>query len=470
MIELSRKLVRRVHAVLRRAFRKPYQVAPVIELISARHGLTIRARHTEVAIEYHQAGSFTQANLVVSMEILAAVAGGDETQITLRPGAVGQVVATWTDGDVPQVTAFAVPEGKTLPAFPELPERWTPNPSALLSAVDEASRTAATDSVRFALQRIQLNGKSGKVVDTDSKQLFIAGGFDFGFQDDVLIPRFGAFNQIELSEANLVEVGCTDTHVAFRCGAWTFALLVDTVGRYPDVESVIPRRSSNVATCRFDTDDAAFLSRALPRLPGKESPKPITLELNGRVVLRSRAGDQPQTTEVVLARSACDGPQSRVNLNRDHLHRALSLGFRELTIVDPDRPLIFRDQRRTFVTMPLTAKDALGPSLDALQIDSANMPSTTSKPKPEKHMATPSTNGLGHEEAPRRQRTQPVNKSNGRVSLAKLIVDAQRLKESAREMFRKANGLIGALKGHRKQARLTASTLRSLKQLHVIDA
>ncbi|MFL5329195.1 MAG: hypothetical protein ACJ8C4_09785 [Gemmataceae bacterium] len=470
MIELSRKLARRIHGVLRRVFRKPYQVAPVIAFAAGRDGLIVQARHTEIAVEYRHAGSFPRADLVVSMETLAAVAGSDETVVTMRPGAAGQVVATWTDRDVPQVTAFLVPDAKGMPAFPDLPEQWTANPPALLAAIDEASRTTATDSVRFALQRIQLNAKAGKVVGTDSKNLFIAGGFDFGFQEDVLIPRIMAFNQAELGETDLVEIGRTENHVAIRCGPWTCTLAIDTVGRYPDVESVIPRRSANAATCRFDAEDSAFLLRALPRLPGKESPNPITLALNGRVVLRSRATDQPQTTELVLARSACGGPPSLLNLNRDHLHRALSLGFRELTVVNPDRPLVFRDERRTYVTMPLTAKDALTPSADVLQVNSANMPSTAFKPKPEKHMATPSTNGVDHEETSRRQRSPSVNKSNGRVTLATLITEAQRLKESAREMFSKANRLTGTLKRHRKQARLTASTLRSLKQLHVIDA
>ena len=54
------------------------------------------------------------------------------------------------------------------------------------------------------------------------------------------------------------------------------------------------------------------MTRTLPRLPGTDSENaPVTLDLNGQVIVRARAEDQTQATEVVLAGSEVSGKPVR---------------------------------------------------------------------------------------------------------------------------------------------------------------
>src|SRR5262249_2536770 len=155
--------------------------------------------------------------------------------------------------------------------------------------------------------------------------------------------------------------------------------------------------SATRTTCRFDSKDVGFMLKVLPKLPGKESPRPLTLDLNGKIALRSPPVDQPQGTELSLSRSTYEGTPVRLNLNRDHLERALQMGFQQLEVVDTNRPLVFRENQRTFVAMPLISKDALEPNPDSLRLDSANMQQPTKTIKREKTMSVSENNGLSHE-------------------------------------------------------------------------
>ena len=231
-----------------------------------------------------------------------------------------ETTARWQDGGVPQVMTFALPDRAKRPAFPELPGKFVRNPPELVSALAEASKSAADEETRYAMHRIQLRGKTGEVVATNSKELYIHAGFNFGWSNDILVSRIGAFSRPELGPVEAVEIAKTDKHVVFGVGPWTIYLGIDEAGRYPDVDMVLPKRNAATIECRFSPQDATLLQRALPRLPGKaDFNKPVTLDLNGQVCVRAKSADQPQTAELVLSRSACTGGAIRLNLNRDNL-------------------------------------------------------------------------------------------------------------------------------------------------------
>ena len=73
-------------------------------------------------------------------------------------------------------------------AFPfGLPEQLTENPPRLLTALHDAMLTTDPDPVRFATDHIQVRGKSGTVVATDGRQMLIQDGFEFPWDDDILL-------------------------------------------------------------------------------------------------------------------------------------------------------------------------------------------------------------------------------------------------------------------------------------------
>jgi hypothetical protein len=153
-----------------------------------------------------------------------------------------------------------------------------------------------------------------------------------------------------------VAIGRTAHHVSLRIGPWLLHLDIDSVGHFPNAEAVIPRMDAMVSRLHLSEDDARFLVHVLPRLPGsKDHLAPLTLDLGKQVVLRARAEDAPQVSEVVLSGSTCQGPPVRVACNRHFLRRVVQLGFRELLIRNATTPLLCHDDRRTYLFMPLEA-------------------------------------------------------------------------------------------------------------------
>src|SRR5207244_4288382 len=196
-----------------------------------------------------------------------AVGARLDSPVVLEPGAAGQTVARWADGGVPQVMAFPAADPDRALVFPDPPAQFVRNPPVLLTALAEAARSAATEPTRYGVHRLLLRGRAGAVVGTDSKQLYVHGGFSFGWDDDVLVPRLAAFGRPGLGPAEAVEVGRTETHVAIRVGPWTILLAIDTASRFPPVDLVVPKPTAAATTCRFAPGDVEFLRRSLPRLP-----------------------------------------------------------------------------------------------------------------------------------------------------------------------------------------------------------
>src|SRR5262249_49385637 len=166
------------------------------------------------------------------------------------------------------------------------------------AALAAASRTATPEPVRFHTHRLQLRGKTGVIVATDGRQLLLQSGFHFPWAEDLLVPATPVFGCKELGQGLPVEIGRTETHVALRVGPWWLHLQIDQEGRFPQAERVLPQPKANGTCWHLHAEDAARLVKELPRLPGKEADgQPVTVDLNGAVVVRARSTGQDQVTE-----------------------------------------------------------------------------------------------------------------------------------------------------------------------------
>jgi hypothetical protein len=126
--------------------------------------------------------------------------------------------------------------------LPDLPPRLAPMPEEFLAALGDAARTAAEQSTRFAVTRVQLRGKSGEVAATDDRQLLLQSGFPLPWQDSVLVPRLPVFGSRDLAFPGPVGLGRAEGHVILRAGDWTFFLGIDKDARFPRVEDASPGR------------------------------------------------------------------------------------------------------------------------------------------------------------------------------------------------------------------------------------
>jgi hypothetical protein len=304
------------------------------------------------------------------------------------------------------------------------------------------------------------------VVGTDGRQLLLQKGFAFPWKEDLLIPAVPVFGCAELPRDAPASVGRTDTHVCVEVGPWTIHLALGTDSRFPQVERAIPPLAGVVTTCRLSPDDALFLAKALPRLPVQgDEHEPVTVDLNGQPVVWARGEGQERSTELVLSLSEVTGPPVHFVTNRASLARAAQLGFPTLKITKPTVPIVGRDQRRTYVWLPLDPETALSPSADAVRICSDGKEAADPLPQPDRRLplvTKPANNGSPAGPTPDRAGEEGAPSG---VGINALIAEAQALKEVLRDGYERASRLLVALKRHGKQTELLRSALTSLRQL-----
>ncbi|MHB1038187.1 MAG: hypothetical protein ACYC35_26405 [Pirellulales bacterium] len=492
MITITRLQARQVRTVFRRALhvstRGPF---PILLFQAGPDGLRIRALANQAAAEYHIPGDFPPEELAAPYELLADCDGSKPEPVAIEAqGDKRQTLtARWQDNQVPQLLQYdAVGPAKAhAEKFPPWPESWAENPPGLLKALDDAMQTTDLEAVRFAINRIQLRGKTGTLAATDGRQLLIQSGFQFPWDEDILMPHTTVFGCRELPQDQPVAIGTTKTWVAVRTGPWTIGLAIDNQGRFPKVETHMPR--ADAARCSFQlaSSDAEFLAKTLPRLPGDaEQNMPVTVDINGHVAVRARSINQPQPTELILAASTSAGAPARFNMNRCYLDRAIRLGFREFHFYSPESPALCQDGRRDYVWAMLSGGDAVAPSESAIRIESPggkdahsinpsplrrtnSMIMSRKHVDPGNHTANGDSNGNGAGKSVAGSQAEP-DENSSIAGATDVIQEAEAVKTALREAFAKTNDLITSLKRQRKQSRLVRSTLASLRQLQGIEA
>jgi hypothetical protein len=478
MLQFSRSLAHQLRAVFRKlASRSTANIAKVSFTASSK-GLQIRLHRAEILGEYQQEGEYSPAEFIISLQTLADFEGRNGDQVTFETADAGIVQARWEDDGVPQVKSYEAEEPAKLPAYPSLPKTMTPVEPSILKVLAEASLSVSHDNIRYAITNIQLKGSVGAIIATDGHQL-LQMTFPLPWSDDVLVPASAVFGCKELQHEGSVCIGKSDNHVSIQAGPWTLHLPIDKDGRFPKVETVIPKQEEATAHCRLHPEDCAFLAKAIDRLPGAEDDDaPITLDLNREVRVRAKANDQKQTVELALNRSEATGAALRLAMNRKFLARAVELGLTEFCATDSKKPILFHGDKCKFVVMPLTEGQLLPASQNAIRIvstkEAQKEPVHTaprSKIVNETHDST--TNDAAESEVPQptsdgKKGTRTRKAKN--TGLATLIQEAESLKDALRQICGRSHDLVVALKRHRKQSRLVQSSLKALKDLQNIGA
>ncbi len=384
--------------------------------------------------------------LVLPTAALAEVEGGTDEAVVLDRPSTLRGVLRWSGGSTP----------RTRPVELILPGRQHELPPApvlsiisgkVLTALHECGRTAAKESGRYALSKVQLQGTAGRIVGTDGKAALLWAGFTFPFADDVLVPAVPVFGSRPLSRITEVKIGRTATHLVVTAGPWSVWLPTDVRAKYPDVAGVIPRYAPTTVT--IDPAGAAALLPVLPGLPGGDHElRPVTLDAGGVVRVRGRteSGEQVgETREMPLPQSTATGPAVRVVLDRRVLARALALGCRTLKLT-PDKPAVFAGDCVTFV---------------AAQLDPAlHAPPVAGEPEP---LPTPTTT------LERRPPVKPETTGHTppRGDPADPLDLAEELRAALADAAGKAARLVAALRHGKKEKKVLASVLTGLKQLNL---
>jgi hypothetical protein len=396
--------------------------------------------------------------LVLPGQVLAEVEGGACDPVRLTPQSRLRATLSWAaDGKPRALPVELILPGKQheLPHPPPL----APVPPIFLAALHECGRTAARDSGRFALSKVQVQGRAGRVVGTDGKTALLWGGFKLPFADDLLVPVVEVFGSKELARGVGVRVGRSPTHLVVAAGPWAVWLPADTKSRFPDVAGVVPRHAPT--TAGIDERDAAELLGALSGLPGTaDENRPVTLDADRILRVRARDDATGRVKEVTLVRSPTAGPPTRVAVDRRVLGRALALGCHTLRLA-PDKPLVFEGDGFTLVAAGLDPDLAVPPGAVATRSSSDD------------HDDPHSTPTIPERRTDVRPNPTSAQSQNGRTDpppdpgLADPLAEAEQLRVALADAAAIAGRLVALLKTGRKEKRALAAVRDGLNQLNL---
>ena len=503
MITITRSTARLVRAVIRKALGTTARCRQLGVLVqSGAHGLHFKTNCNDVAVEYCLPGQYPVESMALPMELLQDCEGAKGDPVRIQHCGQGVIEAQWRHGSAAQCKRYDLHKPEDiLGSFPASPAELSENPPRLLAALRDASDTSNPDPLRYATHRLQLRGAADTVGATDGHHLLVQSGFVFPWTDDLLIPANKIFGAQELVQPKTIYIGRTEDQVSLVVGDWTFHFAIDKEGRFPHLADHIQPAQLAKSRLQLAGEDSQYLAQALDRLPQDDEVNlPVTLDLNGQVVLRAQSAVPPRVTELVLSRSTCTGAAIAINTNRKYLVRALRLGFREILVFENNRPLLCQDEQRSYVWAVLDPEGIIKPDPNPIRIESSSQDAVTTPPPPEQQRtrttmprkgkptlasdygvvppggidqgvpiteangsAQPAENGASHVVPDR----APELSESSELSL---IDQAEAVRTSLKDSADKLGDLIAALKRHRKQARLVQSTLASLKQLQSLDA
>jgi hypothetical protein len=289
------------------------------------------------------------------------------------------------------------------------------------------------------------------------------------------------FGSRELYGQEPIAIGRTDQCVTLTIGAWTLHLTIDKNGRFPNVDKVIGENRDARTVLQVDPGDAEFLLGNLDSLPGaKDDCSPVTIEGNGQVIIRAQGTEQPNPTEVVLARSSAQGPSISFASDRHYLAHALRLGFRRIGVMAADQPVLCREDKRQYMWMILGKDGVLKASDKAIRLSStdattAAAPAPASVPAPATAATQPSEPVTAKTPRVKDKPSAPVAAppavaTNGtdRVGIVTVLAEAEAIKELLHQAFSRTHQLVVSVKRYRRQAQAVRSALGSLRHLQEV--
>jgi hypothetical protein len=448
MILFTRTVARDFRALFARCVAgRPRGPAPPV-VVEVKNGVrTVAATTSDGVTLTHTSLAPEEADdcVVMPSAILAEVEAATDEVVALDRTSKLQGAVKWSGGAGPRRESVElVLPGKQhqIPTPPKL----APVTPKLPTALHECGRTAAKESGRYALSKLQLQGKAGRVVGTDGKVALLWRGFDFPFTESVLVPALPVFGAKPLARITEVRIGRTVTHLVVVVGPWSVWLPTDMKAKYPEVAGVTPRHAPTTVT--IDESDAAALLPALPGLPGGDHElRPVTLDADGAVHVRGE--NVGGVHDVPLVRSSATGPAVRVALDRRVLARALSLGCCTWKLT-PNKPVGAEGGDITLLAAQLEPALIAPPSTCASASPSPDP--TESPPIPERSDPVKQPEPNGHP---------------AREELPDPLALAEELRDALATAAARAARLVGVLRLSKKEKKALSVVLSGLKQLNL---
>ncbi|MCE9605135.1 MAG: hypothetical protein K8U03_09575 [Planctomycetia bacterium] len=473
MLTISRSVLRRFRTLCKRGglHKSPVAGGPVVTFVGGADGCRIQAASTDVAIEYHEPGDHPPEMIRLPLAALEVCEGRDDGLVTIEAHSGDQIRLSWSDRGVPRRSEQEQPKAAGT-TFPSAPPTSVANGSDLWAALGDAVATTDAQSSRYALGCLHLRGALGRLETTDGRQVLVQSGYRFGFEEDLLIPGSKLLGSADVTNGEPIDVGRTEEYVGFGVGCWLILLRIQKDARFPKIDQILPNPDAAKSRLELSQVDAGFLKETIPRLPCDDTlHDPITLDLNGRVLVRCRETAASRPTEVFLGSSKLTGEPVILNTDRRFVERELKLGFRSVRLYGPDSPAMCVDEHRRFLWALLDKGSAIPRHDDPQRIDAPSRADVvtgstiiTTKPK-EKVMAVALPAVTRYTVKPSETTNVPSAKPVHARAAGSAIEQALTLRDTLHSAAQQAGELARSLKQQKRQSRIVASTLASLKEL-----
>ena len=369
MTPIPRSILSTFRTLVRKAglHKKIAGATPGFAVVAEADGCFLRCASHEVAIQCRHAGSFVAGQHRLPLDALDAIDGKQDDAVTFQTDGKNRTLLTWTDHSVPRQASFDAPK---LAPFPEVPTSFTTNEPTLWGALHDAVPVTDKDATRYALGCLCLRGPRGRIDATDGKHVLTQSGFEFPWTEDVLLPANGLLGCKMLDIGVPVGVGRSGGWVGFQVSNWLVMIAEPKQGRWPKIDEIIPNAEAAKSRLELSAQDATFLRETLPRLPNDDPHyEPITLDLNGQVLVRAREAEKARPTQVELPSSRLDGEPVVLHTNRRYLAEALRLRFRTLHCFGSKSPVLCSDDRRRYLWCLLDGESAIPRHSDPIRIE-----------------------------------------------------------------------------------------------------
>lgn len=372
MLNVSLSDLRRFRAACRRAgIRKSHRASsPVITLLGGGGVRRLQVLTRDLGIEYSAPLSCPDVALRLPLDALDKCAGQGDESASFNVEVDDRVEIRWTDRGVPRRSDCSQPPAVE-ESFPTSPTTFVTNDAQLWKALGDAVTCTDEESKRYALGCLRLCGPTGRIEATDGRQALVQIGYRFDWEENLLVPATKLLGSPDIKPNDAIEIGRTEDWVALRSGPWLIQLRIQKDARFPNIEQVVPNPELACSRLELSPGDAEFLKATLPHLPcHDEAHRPITFDLNGRVLVRSRELACAYPVEVDLRSSNLEGDPIVLSTDRRYVDRALGFGFRKVLSFGPSAPALAADERRHYLWAVLDKASAIPRHEQAQKLES----------------------------------------------------------------------------------------------------
>lgn len=405
------------------------------------------------------------------------------------------VAGSYVDRSVTHVLAQDWPEMKTINSEP------IPLDNDFKIALREALECSSSDSSRYVLNGTCLDVRDKDahyVVGSDGRHLYSANSFHFALPESLIVPgrKFiswpGFINdgpwKLRMLPAVKAPENASKEEKAKEEPAWfllesdRWSYLARAIdGNFPSWKQVVPIPERTCTRITLQKGSIDMMLDSVPLLPGnEETNQGVTIVAGNGLVLRARGRDQQDWTSVAVPESSVVGKATKVTLNRNYLTRALRFGLNRMEIGDSMDPVVFCDDRKTMVVMPLRFEGPVEPPSAQTSTASGTEPVSATPPSAaeattmtEERKTMSSTTTTTTMAAPERGnlKTVPAN-SNGngqngseetRSAFKSAAEHIDRVRTSLRDVVADLSDALALLKSAEKEQRATAKEIEAFR-------